>query len=69
MSSSIKVYLESKKAHTTFNETHKKFKLLNPIRIKSLEERILELENKYRIKSIPIYENIFHFNQNKISFY
>jgi hypothetical protein len=46
MSSSIKVYLESKKAHTTFNETHKKFKLLNPIRIKSLEERKLELENK-----------------------
>jgi hypothetical protein len=43
MSSSIKVYLESKKAHTTFNETHKKFKLLNPISIKPNERIVMNV--------------------------
>jgi len=43
MSSSIKVYLESKKAHTSFNETHKKFKLINPISIKSGEKIVMNV--------------------------
>ena len=46
MSSSIKVYLESKKAHTTFNETHKKFKLLNSINIKPNENIFHFNQNK-----------------------
>jgi len=43
MSSSIKVYLESKKAHTSFNETHKKFKLINPISINSGEKIVMNV--------------------------
>jgi len=43
MSSSIKVYIESKKAHSTFNEVHKKFKLINPISIKSGEKIVMNV--------------------------
>lgn len=40
--------------------------------IQELNQRIVELENNLNISGYNyafIYENIFHFNQNKISFY
>ena len=62
MSSSIKVYLESKKAHTTFNETHKKFKLLNPISIKPNEKIVMNVLDA----EIPVsFYNINSNNNNR----
>ena len=65
MSSSIKCYLESKKAHTTFNETHKKFKLLNPISIKPTEKIVMNVLDM----EIPVsFYNINSNNSRTISY-
>ena len=65
MSSSVKVYLESKKAHTTFNETHKKFKLLNPISIKPNEKIVMNVLDA----EIPVaFYNINSNNNRNISY-
>ena len=65
MSSSIKCYLESKKAYTTFNETHKKFKLLNPISIKPTEKIIMNVLDA----EIPVsFYNINSNNSRTISY-
>ena len=65
MSSSIKVYLESKKAHTTFNETHKKFKLLNPISIKPTEKIVMNVLDM----EIPVsFYNINSNNSREITY-
>ena len=62
MSSSIKVYLESKKAHTTFNETHKKFKLLNPISIKENEKIVMNVLDA----EIPVAFYNINSNNNRV---
>ena len=65
MSSSIKVYLESNKAHSTFNEVHKKFKLLNPISIKKGEKIVLNVLDA----EIPVsFYNINSNNNRTISY-
>ena len=65
MSSSIKVYLESKKAHSTFNEVHKKFKLLNPISIKPNEKIVMNVLDA----EIPVsFYNINSNNDRTISY-
>jgi len=62
MSSSIKVYLESKKAHTSFSETHKKFKLINPITIKQNEKIVMNVLDA----EIPVAFYNINSNNNRV---